>query len=555
MMNPDDIRREDETGGEEPGWVWPDAAPETEQVPTFSEPEPIYPQEIENAVPTVDDLPQIISSPEPSDSESEPTYSELVEEMVDDVEQPQLWAEPVVESAVDEPSEVYSPAMSTPGKTVTAEKPVKEKKKSHWFLKAVCLLLVCVLASGTATYFLVDYLVDARVKEAIEESMPTNQVIIGSTGGTGTGSNDPVITPTGSMSGSALYEMACKQVVGINTSVTTNAFGQPTTQAVSGSGFIISGDGYILTNYHVVSYAVLYQGSVTVMFHDGTSYPATVVGYVEDNDVAVIKIDPTNLTLNPVSLGNSDDLRVGDKVYAIGNPLGELLYTMTDGIVSALDRIITTRDDTTGLVSSMNMFQISAAVNSGNSGGPVYNDKGQVVGIVTAKYSDSGIEGLGFAIPINDAVAIAAQLIEKGYVAGASLGIECASVDDIFSTFTMEYYGYPNGTCVVSVTVGSAAEKAGLRPGDIITGLDDSAISSLEELQMVLRRYAPGDTATLTVYRLGSALGEGEYIQLKITFDEKKPDTTDSGSGNNQQTEQGGWPGDWSWGDIFGGGK
>ena len=213
-------------------------------------------------------------------------------------------------------------------------------------------------------------------------------------------------SPSGTLTGDQIYyDLACQQVVGVNTSFTTNAFGMSTPRAVSGSGFIISEDGYILTNYHVISYAVVYNGKLTVLTKDGTTYDAKVIGYLESNDIAVIKIDAKGL--KPVALGDSDKMLVGEAVYAVGNPLGELEYSMTDGIVSAQDRMITTRDDITNATTSINMFQITAAVNAGNSGGPVYNSRGEVIGIVTAKYADEGIEGLGFAIPINDAVSVA----------------------------------------------------------------------------------------------------------------------------------------------------
>lgn len=185
--------------------------------------------------------------------------------------------------------------------------------------------------------------------------------------------------------------------------------------AVSGSGFIASSDGYIITNYHVIQNA--YEGNfdINVMTHDGTKYIATVVGTEQDNDIAVLKIDAEGL--NPVTFGDSDELAVGDTVYAVGNPLGELEFSMSTGHVSAKDRAITTEESATPI----NVFQIDAAVNSGNSGGPVYNDQGQVVGVVNAKYSATGVEGIGFAIPANDAVSIANDLITKGYVTGKAI--------------------------------------------------------------------------------------------------------------------------------------
>ena len=200
-------------------------------------------------------------------------------------------------------------------------------------------------------------------------------------------------------------------MVGISTTVTGyNMFGQLTSNAVTGTGFILSEDGYILTNNHVVEDAVSTGSTVTVKLHDGSEYPAAIVGTEGNtNDIAVLKIDAEGLS--PVTLGDSDKMQVGENIYVVGNPLGELTYTMTAGIISALDREIAADRNTT-----LNMFQLDAAVNSGNSGGPVFNDRGQVIGVVTAKYNSSGVEGLGFAIPINDAVSIAEDLINQAYL-------------------------------------------------------------------------------------------------------------------------------------------
>ncbi len=428
------------------------------------------------------------------------------------------------------------------------EKPKKEKKKrGHGFLKAACLVVVCALAAGAASWAVMDYMLK-------HSAAPGTHQVTFNTVAAGGGVQTMPPSEGGVLTGNDIYNLGLKQVVGVNTSFTTNIFGMATPRAVSGSGFIIDADGYILTNYHVISYAVVYGGELTVLLEDGTKYPAEVVGYMESNDVAVIKIDASGLS--PVTLGDSDAMQVGEWVYAIGNPLGELEYTMTPGIVSARDRVITTSDDITGSSTSINMFQISAAVNHGNSGGPVYNSRGEVIGIVTAKYSDAdeGIESLGFAIPINDAVNIATQLIEKGYVAGAGLGITGWNVDDIYTDVAMETYNIPYGVYVESVNEGSAAEAAGIRRGDIITALGDAEVSSMDELKMMLRRYTSGDTETVTVYRMETQTS-GESMDLTITFQELVEDNSTeqqpsqgqdggySGGGNGGTLP---WP--WSWG-------
>ena len=307
-----------------------------------------------------------------------------------------------------------------------------------------------------------------------------------------------------------IYEMATKQVVGIRTEITmTNFFGMTSSGAVSGSGFIISDDGYVLTNYHVVKEADKGKLDVQVLTYDGTAYNATIVGTEASNDVAVLKIDAEGLSA--ASFGNSDVIRVGDTVYAVGNPLGELEFSMSTGHVSAKDRVITTQEN-----ESINMFQIDAAVNEGNSGGPVYDAGGSVIGIVTAKYSDTGVEGLGFAIPINDVKSIADDLINKGYVTGkAFMGV---SVETRYNAMYSQYYGMPLGAYVAEVTAGSAAETAGLQKGDIITAIGEYAVEDYSDLKTALRHFSAFDTTELTVYRAG------EELHLSIVFDEEKPD-------------------------------
>ena len=322
---------------------------------------------------------------------------------------------------------------------------------------------------------------------------------------------------------SSVYDMACQQVVGISSEITySNFFGMTSSAAVSGSGFIVSSDGYILTNYHVIENA--YEGSfdINVMTHDGTKYIATVVGTEKDNDIAVLKIDAEGL--NPVTFGDSDELAVGDTVYAVGNPLGELEFSMTTGHVSAKDRAITTEENS----SPITMFQIDAAVNSGNSGGPVYNDQGQVVGIVTAKYSSTGVEGIGFAIPANDAVSIANDLITKGYVTGkAYMGVE---IDNRYNSMYSQYYDMPVGAYVGGVTSGSCADKAGIEKGDIITKIDGEEITSYTDLKNAISNHSAGDTVEVELYRAG------ESRTVSLTFDEKVPDDGAQTSGSSQQS-------------------
>ncbi len=310
-----------------------------------------------------------------------------------------------------------------------------------------------------------------------------------------------------------LYDLATKQVVGVSTEISyRNIFGQVSAASVTGSGVIISEDGYIITNYHVIEDA--YEGGyqVEVMLYDETEYDAEIVGFDADNDIALLKIDAAGLSA--AQLGDSDELVVGERVYAVGNPLGELSYTMTSGIVSATNRSITTESNV-----AVTMFQIDAAVNSGNSGGPVYNAAGQVVGIVTAKYSSTGVEGIGFAIPISDAAHIVNQILEYGYVADrAYMGITCATV----TSAAASSYNMVEGAYVNTVTEDSAAEKAGLEVGDIITALDGEAVAGSSELTSMLLQYHAGDEAELTVWR------DGETVTLTIVFDQKPEETPEA---------------------------
>lgn len=392
------------------------------------------------------------------------------------------------------------PRYYTPETHEAKKKAKKPANKMFW--KVACLCLVCALLGGIG---------GGAIFSAISGRTATSQEQASSTPTPNSGVLTTQPTSSGTMSASEIYAAACQQVVGITTELTyQNFFGQTSSQAVSGSGFIISSDGYILTNYHVISYAAQSNYEITVMTYDGTSYKAKIVGVDSSNDIAVLKIDATGLT--PATFGDSDEMAVGDTVYAVGNPLGELQFSMTTGHISALDRTITT--DEGGV--PINMFQIDAAVNSGNSGGPVYNSAGQVIGIVTAKYSSTGVEGLGFAIPINDAVNIANELMENGVVVNkVQLGITTQTIP----AQVAQYYNMVEGACILSINEGSCAEKAGLQINDIITGVGGKTVTSSDALKAALRGYAPGDTTELTIYRAGKT------STVTVTLDEADSST------------------------------
>lgn len=378
--------------------------------------------------------------------------------------------------------------------------------------KVACLCLVCAILGGIAG--------GALAGQAISKNLSASTAKVSTAAGSGTSTVAAKVT--GTMTPAQIYTMACQQVVGIQSNVTyTNFFGQTAAAAVSGTGFFISTDGYILTNYHVIEDAYSSKSKITVLTYDGTSYTATVAGVESSNDLAVLKIDATGT--NAVTFGDSSTMSVGDTVYAVGNPMGELQFTMTSGMVSALDRAVTTSEYTTAI----NMFQFDAAINEGNSGGPVYNANGQVIGVATAKYSSSSssssVEGLGFAIPANDAKTIANDLMTKGYVTGkAYMGV---SLDENYSSVVSQYYNLPSGAYVKYVESGSAADKAGIAAGDIITKLGDKSISSYTELTSAVKQFHSGDSTTVVVYR------SGDSKTLNITFGEATASTASSSSG------------------------
>ena len=397
----------------------------------------------------------------------------------------------------------YVPSEKKPKDEKPKDKKAAPKSKKR-FVKLACACLACALIGGAVGGVVSWKVLDNNNSTPEATSKPISA---------GTSGASVSTKPSGTTD---IYSLGCKQAVGITTEVTTtNWFGQTSSSAVSGSGFVVTTDGYIVTNYHVIEAAYQRNYKVSVMFYDGKTYDATIVGVEEENDVAVLKIDATGLT--PVVVGDSESIHVGEEVYAIGNPLGELAFTMTTGHVSALDRSITTNEST----SAINMFQFDAAVNSGNSGGPLYNAEGKVIGIVTAKYSSTGVEGLSFAIPINDAIDIANDLITNGYVTGkAYLG---ANIDSRYDSVYANYYNMPEGAYVFSVESGSCAEKCGLAAGDIITKLGGNEVKDFNDLDSAIRSFKAGESAEITVYR------KGGYKTLHVVFDESKPNTESNG--------------------------
>ncbi len=309
--------------------------------------------------------------------------------------------------------------------------------------------------------------------------------------------------PGKEMEPTALYDLACRQTVYIRYEK-TNAKGDKST--LSGSGIIVSQDGYILTNAHCVSDAREAGDPIEVYLHDGSTFVGEIIGADSDTDVALLKIDARGLPA--VSLSTTK-LKPCQTIYTMGHPSETLKYTMTSGIVSGLDREV---DFSDGAI--LKMFQFDAAVNPGNSGGPVYNAYGKVVGMVTAKYVAINAEGIGFAIPIDSALEIAGQLKEFGYVTGRPLlGITAISVEaGKLKT------GSPEGVMVHDAEAGLSGYRAGLIKGDIIVSVDGKTISSMEDLTRVKRDYKAGDTVRLRFWR------DGVFMETYLTFDEVTPE-------------------------------
>lgn len=406
-----------------------------------------------------------------------------------------------------------------------SSQPQKPKKKKNRTGAVIALALCCSLLGGivgAGGVVLAQNLGKApaedrrgSVSAMVESSRKTSQLQVAQ-------------VDTGKeMTAAEVYAANVHSTVGITTSITTNYWGFQTTSAASGSGFIFSDDGYILTNYHVIEDS----NSITVTMYDGSVYDAELIGYDQSNDIAVLKIEATGLT--PVVLGDSDAMNVGDSVVAIGNPLGELTFSLTAGLISAKDRQVTMSGGTT-----MNLIQTDTAINSGNSGGALFNMYGEVVGVTNAKYSSSSsgasIDNIGFAIPINTIRPIVESIIEKGYVSKPYIGVTVTNVSS-----ESQLYGLPQGAAVQSVTEGGPAQKAGLQRGDIITGANDTEITSSNDLVSLVRKMAVGDTLNVTVYR------QGQTMNLAITVEEQIQSATQEETQPVQQSQksnQGGFP-------------
>ena len=392
------------------------------------------------------------------------------------------------------------------------EPPKKAKKQRTGFWKkagAIALALALLIGSNAVTAALVSMRWDDaldRTEERFENQIQDLKQKIDASSNTNAALMGGSVAPGEALTPAQVYAKNVGSVVAISATVqSTGIYGQITEGASSGSGFILTQDGYVVTNCHVVEGAT----SVSIITHDGTESPAKVVGSDSTNDVAVLKAEAENLV--PVTLGSSSDLIIGDMVVAIGNPLGELTSTQTVGYVSGKGREVATDSLTT-----ISMIQTDAAINPGNSGGPLFNMAGEVVGITTAKYSGTtgsgaSIEGIGFAIPIDDVLGMISDLMDYGYVTGAYLGVNVQNTDANATAM----YNLPAGAYVYSVVDGGSADRAGVQPKDIIIDLGGHAVTNVTTLTRALRNFQAGDTTTITVIR------SGLKMELPITLDEK----------------------------------
>lgn len=410
---------------------------------------------------------------------------------------PKEWYEPCQQPEPEQQVSVDEPAPEFPEK-----KKAKRSKKPLYVVLVLVLVAVCCLVTGLVMNGVWKNRMEAQAK-SFGNRLDVLQSQVDALYHTGGAAVGAVASQEGYLTPGQVYAANLKTVVAITSSMVETGFYGSNEYQSFGSGFILTSDGYVVTNYHVVEGGQ----SLHVITYDEQEHEAQLIGYDATNDIALLKIEAQDLSY--VTIGSSDALAVGDQVAALGNPLGELTSTLTVGYVSAKDRIVTTDGST------INMLQTDAAINSGNSGGPLFNMKGEVVGITTAKYSGTSssgatIEGIGFAIPIDDVYGMLEDLRNYGYITGAYLGVVVRDVDDIGQS-----YGLPAGVYVEEVTEGYAAQKAGVLQGDIIVELGGYKVSCLSDLSRALRKFRPGDSTSITVSR------NGREVYLTVVLDEK----------------------------------
>lgn len=415
------------------------------------------------------------------------------------------------------PPRYYKPVDGHASSETVKRTAAKRKKTGFGFLMILLLCVCCALVGGIVGAMLMSSYFENRIT-ALENNVFESEEMAGEMLADKENAvlSESVSAESGEeelpkeLSASEIYDLACEEVVSINTEYYyVDRSGYTIPSVVSGSGFVVSSDGYIITNYHVVEKAADGGFEVAVSMMNGSTYSGRVVGFDKFSDIALLKIDAPELI--PVTIGDSEEVKVGDEIYAVGNPFGILDFTLTTGRVSALDRLIATENNEDNAI---RMFQIDAAVYEGNSGGPIYNSYGEVIGIVAAKYAPQvESEGIGFAIPINSAMKIISGIVDTGYVASrAELGI---TFDNRYNTMYSKYYGLPAGAYVYEISRGSCAETAGILPGDIITKIGPMDIDDCEDIRRALKAFRAGDQASVVLFR------NGEILIAWVVFDKE----------------------------------
>jgi len=459
------------------------------------------PDPVQDPTPKAEPSPQEAPAPAPQEMPQQPPVQQ---------EEPQQQVPP--QTPYNTPFAPPAGSSYPPYGTEPPVQPPKKKGRAGWIIGLIALYLVLaavvigLIASGALRFGEEDGRETGENVPATEEKT-TNAPIVQDPDAD---ADHPIVDKDYSgeiLSYASLYEKCVPSVVFVQANYRNGTS--------TGSGFVIdSQNGYILTNHHVVDGS----NDLAVTFANGDSYTAKLVGSDAINDVAVLRIETAGLELKNVTVGNSDKIRIGDAVLVIGNPLGDLTFTMTGGIVSGKDRSINTGEYT------IKTFQTDAAINSGNSGGPAFDSTGAVIGIASAKYAATGVEGIGFCIPINDALRIANDLVNYGYVKGRpNFGITVS--DSLGYEYTTDEYGRrvmietARGARIEEVGKDSCAQKAGLQAGDIVTKLGDKKILTANDLINAKNTsYKAGDSASIEVYR------GGKYLTLTIVFDEYSPE-------------------------------
>ena len=433
-------------------------------------------------------------------------------------------AEPVQPQNTKKPSPFADSPYQSPFQTsapVSVEPPVyvppvkKKKKRSLIWLWVLLTVVICAISVTVTAALMSQYWSEQMsvFSQATANKLAILQMQLEQSKTSSSGK--PVYIAEDGLTPDAIYAQNVSSVVAV---ISVVADGKNMYENF-GSGFFLSSDGYVVTNCHVVEGAT----SLSVVTHNGQEYDARLIGSDATNDIALLKVDEG--VFQGVQVGSSDELVVGERVAAIGNPLGELTSTLTVGYISAKDRVVTTDG------SALNMLQTDAAINSGNSGGPLFNTKGQVVGIITAKYSGTSssgasIEGIGFAIPMDDVIGMIEDLRDYGYVTGAFLGVY---VRDVSSDAIRD--GLPAGAFIESVEPGYCADAAGLQAKDIIVNLGGYKISNTTDLTRYLRKFDGGEVTTITIYRAG------QYMDLAIKLNAKAPPAPQQQTQSQQQED------------------